>query len=80
MVPTHYTFLVLIVTIALFAWDKLRADYVALASMFALFLGGILTPSQALQGFGDTMVIMIAALFRCWGRIVPYRRYHLDQP
>jgi di/tricarboxylate transporter len=63
MDPIHYTFLVLIITIALFAWDKLRADYVALASMISLFLGGILTPRQALQGFGDTMVIMIAALF-----------------
>lgn len=59
----HYTFLILIITIALFIWDKLRADYVALASMTALVLGGILTPSQALKGFGDTTVVMIAALF-----------------
>ncbi|MGI9535910.1 MAG: SLC13 family permease [Desulfocapsaceae bacterium] len=59
----HYTFLILIITIALFIWDKLRADYVALASMSALVLGGILTPSQALKGFGDTTVVMIAALF-----------------
>ena len=59
----HYTFLILIITIALFIWDKLRADYVALASMTALVFGGILTPSQALKGFGDTTVVMIAALF-----------------
>ena len=31
----HYTFLILTITIALFIWDKLRADYVALASMTA---------------------------------------------
>ncbi len=59
----NYTFIVLIVTIALFIWDKLRADYVALASMIALFLGGVLTPKQAMEGFGDTSVVMIAALF-----------------
>ena len=63
MDPIQYTFLVLIVTIALFIWDKLRADYVALLSMMALFLGGVLSPSQALKGFGDTTVVMIAALF-----------------
>ena len=63
MDPIQYTFLVLSVTIALFIWDKLRADYVALLSMMALFLGGVLSPSQALKGFGDTTVVMIAALF-----------------
>lgn len=59
----HYTFLILILTIALFIWDKLRADFVALASMTALVLGGVLTAGEALKGFGDTTVIMIAGLF-----------------
>lgn len=63
MNPTTYTFLVLLLTIGLFVWDKLRADYVALASMMALYLGGILTPGEALAGFSDSTVIMIAALF-----------------
>jgi len=61
--PIHYTFLVLAITIALFVWDKLRADLVALMSMLALALGGVLTPGQALQGFGDSTVVMIGALF-----------------
>lgn len=63
MEPIQYTFLVLILTIALFIWDKLRADFVALMSMLALALGGILTPAQALKGFGDSTVVMIGALF-----------------
>lgn len=63
MNPITYTFLVLLITIGLFIWDKLRADYVALASMMALVLGGILSASEALKGFSDSTVIMIAALF-----------------
>ncbi len=63
MDPIQYTFLVLIITIGLFIWDKLRADFVALLSMIALFLAGILTPGQTLEGFSDSTVIMIAALF-----------------
>ena len=39
------TFLILIVTIALFIHGRLRADFVALLSMMALFLAGILTLS-----------------------------------
>ena len=57
------TFLILIVTIALFIHGRLRADFVALLSMMALFLAGILTTPQALAGFSDSTVILIAALF-----------------
>ena len=63
MDPIHYTFLILAITIGLFVWDRLPADYIALASLMALFFGGILTPGQALAGFSDSTVIMIAALF-----------------
>jgi di/tricarboxylate transporter len=63
MTPTSYTFLVLAVTIALFIWGKIRSDLVAGISLLALFAGGILTTSETLSGFGDSTVIMIAALF-----------------
>ena len=56
-------FLILAATIALFISDKLRLDLVALMSAAALVLFGILTPAQALAGFGDPLVVMIAALF-----------------
>jgi di/tricarboxylate transporter len=58
-----YTFLVLAVTIVLFIWGKIRSDLVAGISLLALFVGGILTTSEAFSGFGDSTVIMIAALF-----------------
>jgi di/tricarboxylate transporter len=57
------TFLILGAAIALFIWDKIRSDLVALLSLLALYLFGIITLPQALSGFGDSTVIMIAALF-----------------
>jgi di/tricarboxylate transporter len=56
-------FLILAVTIALFVSDRIRLDLVALMSAAALVLTGVLTPSQALAGFGDPLVVMIASLF-----------------
>ena len=63
MNPTTYTFLVLAVTIVLFIWGKLRSDLVAVLSLLALFVGGVLTTGEALSGFSDSTVIMIASLF-----------------
>lgn len=57
------TFAILTITITLFVWGRLRADLVALLSLLALWLGGVIDLGQALAGFGDPTVIMIAALF-----------------
>ena len=57
------TFVILIITIILFVWGRLRSDLVALLALIALFLSGILTAEQALAGFSNSTVIMIAALF-----------------
>ncbi len=56
-------FAILGATVALFVFSKLRADLVALLSLLALYLSGILTTQQALAGFADSTVIMVAALF-----------------
>jgi di/tricarboxylate transporter len=56
-------FAILGVTVALFVSDRIRLDLVALMSAAALVLFGILSPAQALAGFGDPLVIMIASLF-----------------
>jgi di/tricarboxylate transporter len=56
-------FLILAVTIALFISDWLRLDLVALLALLALTLTGILEPAEALAGFADPVVIMIASLF-----------------
>jgi len=57
------TFVVLGITILFFIFGRLRSDLVALVSLLVLYLGGILTLDQVLAGFGNSTVIMIAALF-----------------
>jgi di/tricarboxylate transporter len=54
---------ILFITIALFVWGKFPPDVVALMSMIALFLSGILDLSETLVGFSNPTVLMIAALF-----------------
>ena len=56
-------FVILLITIILFVSGKLRSDMVALLSMLALFLTGIIDTREALGGFADNSVILIAALF-----------------
>ncbi len=57
------TFAILAATVLLFVFSKLRADMVAVLSLLALFVSGILTSQQALAGFADSTTIMVAALF-----------------
>jgi len=60
---TGFVFGVLAVAVVLFASDRLRPDVVALLVIVALTLGGILTVPEAVAGFGDPVVILIAGLF-----------------
>lgn len=57
------TFIILITTIILFMINRLRSDLVAVLALLAFVIAGILTPSEALAGFSNSVVIMIAALF-----------------
>ncbi|WP_245698325.1 SLC13 family permease [Sporosarcina ureilytica] len=43
--------------------NRLRADLVALLALLAFVVTGILQPAEALSGFSNSVVIMIAALF-----------------
>ena len=54
---------ILIITIVLFIWGKYPPDVVALVSMLSLFIFGILDLGEALSGFSNPTVIMIASLF-----------------
>ncbi len=63
-------FVILAVAVVLFVSDKLRLDVVALLVLLALTLSGLLTPTQALAGFGEPLVVMIAALFVVGGALV----------
>ena len=55
--------IILSITIVLFIWGKFPPDVVALMSMLALYLMGILDLPETLSGFSNPTVIMIAALF-----------------
>ncbi|TSI08293.1 SLC13 family permease [Lysinibacillus sp. BW-2-10] len=57
------TFIILGITILMFVTNKVRGDLVALLALLAFVVVGILTPAEALAGFSNSVVIMIAALF-----------------
>ncbi len=56
-------FAVLLVSVVLFATDKVRHDVIGLMVMVALGLGGILKPKELLEGFGNQAVVTIGAMF-----------------
>lgn len=57
------TLVTLGVVVALFVWNRLPVEVVAVGSALALYATGVLTLPQALAGFGDPAVVFIAALF-----------------
>lgn len=56
-------FVLLGITVALFVWDKIRMDIVALMVALTLALSGLIEPAQVFSGFGAPVVVMIAGLF-----------------
>jgi di/tricarboxylate transporter len=56
-------YLVLAAVVALFIWNKLPVELVAVGAALSLAATGVLTLDQSLAGFGDTTVLFIAALF-----------------
>jgi di/tricarboxylate transporter len=52
----------LALALVLFAWGKIRHDFVALISLFLLIIAGIVDPDQAFKGFGHPAVITVAAV------------------
>ena len=46
----------------LFASNRIRLDVVALSVVLAMMLSGVLTPAEALAGFGDSVVLLVAGL------------------
>lgn len=64
------TLIILIITVAMFIWGRVRADIVALTALAALLVFGILTPAEALAGFSSPIVIMMIGLFVVGGAIM----------
>lgn len=62
-----------LITLALaaigFVNGRIRSDIVALMALVVLALGGVLTPQEALSGFSNSIVIMMAGLFIVGGAI-----------
>lgn len=56
-------FAILVITTICFLIPRFRSDMVALASLMSLFLVGLVSVEEALAGFANSVVIMIAALF-----------------
>lgn len=63
------TLVILFVTAALFIWGKLRSDVVALIALLGLTVTEILTPAEAIAGFSNPIVLMLAGLFIISGAI-----------
>ena len=64
------TLIILVITVAMFIWGRVRADIVALTALAALLVLGILTPVEALAGFSSPIVIMMIGLFVVGGAIM----------
>jgi di/tricarboxylate transporter len=54
-------FVVLAAMLALFAWDRLRYDAVAMVSLLAAVAAGIIEPKNAFKGFSDDIVIIVGS-------------------
>lgn len=62
-------FSILGLTILLFLSDRFRLDLVAIVALLALLLTGVITTGEALAGFSDPIVIIIAGLFVVGGAL-----------
>ena len=61
--PINITLAILVIASIFFMRGKVRSDLVAVCSLLALVIFGILNPSEALAGFSNSVVIMMIGLF-----------------
>ena len=53
---------ILSITVMMFLWGRWRHDMVALGSLLACVLAGLIDPSEAFSGFGHPAVITVACV------------------
>jgi di/tricarboxylate transporter len=58
-----FVYVLILSAIALFFSGRIRLDLTAAFVILALAISGVITPAEAIAGFGDPLVIMIAGLF-----------------
>lgn len=63
------TLIILAVSALLFVSGRIRSDLVAICAALSLVLTGVLTPEEALSGFSNPIVVMMAGLFIVGGGI-----------
>ena len=61
--PINITLATLLVASFFFMRGKVRSDLVAVCALLILALTGVLTPTEALAGFSNSVVIMMIGLF-----------------
>lgn len=66
----YTTLVILLVTAILFAVGRVRSDIIALCALICLLLTGNLTTAEALSGFSNPVVIMMAGLFIVGGAVL----------
>jgi di/tricarboxylate transporter len=64
------TLAVLTVTVVFFVMGKYRSDLIAVCALICLMLFGILTPEEALSGFSNSIVLILAGVFIIGGAVV----------
>jgi di/tricarboxylate transporter len=62
-VAIAFVFIILLIAIILFVTEALPMEMVAILMMLSLTLGGIITPAEAFQGFGDPVIITLTSFF-----------------
>ncbi|MBQ8423230.1 MAG: SLC13 family permease [Coprobacter sp.] len=63
------TLIILFLSAVFFMMGKIRSDLVAITSLILLLIFDILTPTEALSGFSNSVVIMMIGLFVVGGAI-----------
>jgi di/tricarboxylate transporter len=53
---------ILAAMVALFVWDRLRFDLVALVGLLAAMVSGVVPADRAFAGFGDQVVVIVASV------------------
>ena len=61
--PLNTTLIILVISSFFFMQGKIRADLVAICTLLALMLTGILDTGEALAGFSSSVVMMMVGLF-----------------
>ena len=67
--PLNITLLTLLIASVFFMRGKVRSDLVALCALITLMITNVLTPTEALSGFSNSVVIMMVGLFIVGGGI-----------